>query len=295
MNDYLVKAIDKTKTLRLLTISAKNLVSTAQVKHQTAPTASAVLGRTLIGSTLLAAAQLVEGDELTVRLMGDGPAGAVIVTAKSDLTVKGYMQNPQVNLPLKSNGHLDVAKAVGHGELQVTKDLGLKQPYTGEVPLISGEIAEDFTYYLAQSEQIPASVGLSVFVNPNQTIGAAGGFMLQALPGASDKTLEQVTQRIKDLPALSELLTANETPEQLAKRILGDDAKIFDPEEVAFKCDCAKEKYADILETLPTKQLKEMIDDGQAELVCHFCQNQYSFTADELQAILAKKAEDQEY
>ena len=158
------------------------MVSEAQKRHDLWSASAAVLGRTLVGSLLLAGAELTDKEELTVRLLGNGPVGPTIVTAKSDLTVKGYVKNPHIALPPKKNGHIDVKKAVGQGWFEVTKDLGLKEPYTGQVPIVSGEIAEDFAYYLTKSEQIPSAVGLSVFVNPNNSIGEAGGFMLQALP-----------------------------------------------------------------------------------------------------------------
>lgn len=290
MSDYLIKAIDKTKTLRLLAINAKDLVSEAQKRHDTWSASSAVLGRTMIGSLLLAGGLLKDKDELTVRLLGNGPVGATIVTAQADLKVKGYVQNPHIALPPKANGHIDVAKAVGQGWLEVTKDMGLKEPYTGEVPIVSGEIAEDFTYYLAKSEQIPSAVGLSVFVEPNNSIGAAGGFMMQALPGASDSTLKSVEEKIKALPQLSTMFLDGVTPENLAERILGTDCKILDKQEVSFACDCSKEKYTDILRTLKPDQLKEMIEkDHGAELVCRFCRNKYQFSEDELKKILAEQ------
>lgn len=290
MTDYLIRAIDKTKNLRFLAISAKDLVSEAQKRHDTWSASSAVLGRTLVGGVLLAAALLKDKDELTVRLLGDGPVGATVVTAKADLTVKGYVKNPHVALPPKEKGHIDVARAVGKGWLEVTKDQGLKEPYTGQVPIISGEIAEDFTYYLAKSEQIPSAVGLSVFVQPNNSIGEAGGFMLQALPGASDELLQKVEDRIKNLPNLSTMFLDGAKPEDLAKKILGDDCKILSKEDVAFACDCSKEKYSEILATLKPSELQEMIDkDHGAELVCQFCKEKYHYSQEDLQEILAKQ------
>ena len=284
MKDYLVKAIDKTKNLRLITVNAKGLVGEAQKRHDTWSASSAVLGRTLIGGLLLSAALLKDKDELTVRLLGNGPVGATVVTAKADLTIKGH-----IALPPKKDGHIDVARAVGEGWLEVTKDQGLKEPYTGQVPIVSGEIAEDFTYYLAKSEQIPSAVGLSVFVEPNNSIGAAGGFVLQALPGATDEQLAQVEKRIKALPNLSTLFLDGMTPENLAERILGTDCKILAKEDVAFSCDCSKEKYSKILATLKPGQLKEMIEkDHGAELVCRFCKEKYHFTEDELKDVLKK-------
>ena len=289
MNDYLIRAIDKDKKLRLLAITAKDVVSEAQKRHDTWSASSAVLGRTMVGGLLLAGALLKDKDELTVRLLGNGPVGATVVTAQADLTVKGYVQTPHIALPPKKDGHIDVAKAVGQGWLEVTKDQGLKEPYTGEVPIVSGEIAEDFTYYLAKSEQIPSAVGLSVFVEPNNSIGAAGGFMMQALPGADDALLEKVEKRIKALPNLSTMFLDGTTPEDLAKKILGDDCKVLDKQEVSFACDCSKEKYSEILATIKPDQLKEMIEkDHGAELTCRFCGEKYHFSEDELKDIQKK-------
>ena len=289
MSDYLIKAIDKTKNLRLLTITAKDLVQEAQTRHDTWSASSAVLGRTLLAGVLLAGAELTDQEELTIRLLGNGPVGPTIVTAKSDLTVKGYVKNPHIALPPKENGHIDVKKAVGEGWLEVTKDLGLKEPYTGQVPIVSGEIAEDIAYYLTKSEQIPSAVGLSVFVNPNNTIGEASGFMLQALPGASDSLITKTIARINNLPTLSSAFLAGLTPEKLAAMILGDDCKILEKDEVAFKCDCSKEKYGKILATMKKSQIEAMInEDHGAELTCSFCGNKYHYTEDELKAILTK-------
>lgn len=295
MSDYLIKAIDKTKNLRLLTITAKEMVGEAQKRHDTWSASSAVLGRTMVASVLLAGAELTDKEELTVRLLGNGPVGPTVVTAKADLTVKGYIKNPHIALPTKDNGHIDVKKAVGQGWLEVTKDLGLKQPYTGQVPIVSGEIAEDFAYYLTKSEQIPSAVGLSVFVNPNNTIGEAGGFMLQALPGASDELIDRTIKRINELPALSTSFLDGMTPEDLARKILGTDCKILEKDDVAFKCDCSKEKYAGILETLKSSQLNEIIsEDHGAELTCNFCGNKYHYSEQELKDILAKKKADKD-
>ena len=289
MSDYLIKAIDKTKNLRLLTITAKDLVQEAQTRHNTWSASSAVLGRTLLAGVLLAGAELTDKEELTIRLLGNGPVGPTIVTAKSDLTVKGYVKNPHIALPPKENGHIDVKKAVGAGWLEVTKDLGLKEPYTGQVPIVSGEIAEDIAYYLTKSEQIPSAVGLSVFVNPNNTIGEASGFMLQALPGASDSLITKTIERINNLPTLSSAFLAGLTPEKLAAMILGDDCKILEKDEVAFKCDCSKEKYGKILATMKKSQIEAMInEDHGAELTCSFCGNKYHYTEDELKTILTK-------
>ena len=290
MTDYLIKAIDKNKNIRLLTVNAHDLVQEAQTRHDTWSDSSAVLGRTLIAGILLAGAELTDKEELTVRLLGDGPVGHTVVTAKSDLTVKGYVKNPHIALPPKKDGHIDVKKAVGQGWLEVTKDLGLKEPYTSQVPIVSGEIAEDIAYYLTKSEQIPSAVGLSVFVNPNNSIGAAAGFMLQALPGASDSLIDQTIEGINQLPALSSSFLNGMTPEELAKLILGENCKLLSKDNVAYQCDCSKEKYAQILATIDKKQLEEMITkDHGAELTCNFCGNKYHYSEAELKAILAQR------
>lgn len=296
MSDYLIKAIDHEKKLRLLTITAKDVVSEAQKRHDTWITSSAVLGRTLVGSLLLAGAELTDQEELTVRLLGNGPVGPTIVTAKADLTARGYVMNPHIALAPKKNGHINVAKAVGQGFLEVTKDLGLKQPYTGQVPIVSGEIAEDLAYYLTKSEQIPSAVGLSVFVNPNNTIGEASGFMLEALPGAGDDLITRTIKRIKALPALSSAFLSGMTPEKLAEKILGSGWKLLEKDPVAFKCNCSKKRYAAMLETLKTSDLLAMInEDHGAELTCNFCGNKYHYSEDELKAILQKKKADRKY
>lgn len=288
--DYLVKGIDGTKNFRAIALRTTNLVEDAHSRHDTWSASSAALGRTLTGTILLAAAELTDDEELTVRIQGDGPVGGIVATGKADYTVKGYIQNAHVALPTTKAGKIDVGRAVGQGLLAVTKDLGLKEPFTGQSALISGEIAEDLTYYLAQSEQIPSSVGLAVFVNPNESIGAAGGFILQALPGATEAQITKVEQRIKNLRPLSEQFLAGVTPEQLLAQILGDDCKLLETSPVAFECDCSKEKFGKIIATLARKDLLEMVnEDHGAEASCKFCGNHYEFSEAELQQMLAAK------
>lgn len=288
--DYLVKAIDATKNFRAIAIRTTNLVEEAHERHDTWSASSAALGRTLTGTILLAAAELTDDEELTVRIQGDGPVGGIVATGKADYTVKGYLGNAHVALPTTKAGKIDVGQAVGKGQLSVTKDLGLKEPFTGQSALISGEIAEDLTYYLAKSEQIPSSVGLAVFVNPNESIGAAGGFILQAMPGATEAQIATVEGRIKNLEQLSQQFLAGVTPEELVQKILGEDAKILETSPVAFACDCGKEKFGKIIATLARKDLVDMInEDHGAEANCKFCGNHYKFSEDDLQAMLAAK------
>ena len=207
------------------------------------------------------------------------------------------MGNPHVNLPSNDKGKIDVAGAVGtKGTLSVTKMApGDKTPYTGEVNLVSGELGDDFTYYLAQSEQIPSAVGLSVFVNTDDSIEVAGGFMIQVMPGASDEEISKLEKTLKGMPLVSEMLRDGDTPEDILTKMFGDDLKILDKMPVRYECDCSKQRFARALESISTKDLKKLIDeDHHAETVCQFCGKKYEFSEDELQLIYDKKVADAE-
>lgn len=285
--DYLVRALAFDGTISARAVRATEVVSAAQKAHDTWSASSAALGRCLVAGLLLGSTQKGEV-QLTIKVQGNGPAGAIIVDANTFGQVKGYIQNPHVSLPLNEKGKIDVRGAVGtEGSLTVIKDLGLKEPFVGQVPLVSGELGEDFTYYMAASEQIPSSIGLSVLVNPDETIRAAGGFMLQVMPGATEETIAALEERLAHLPLVSTLLDEGETPEQILMRILGEEnVEFVGTEEVAFACDCSKERFAKSLMSLGEKTLQEMIDeDHGAEAVCHFCNQKYHFTEAELQAL----------
>ena len=286
--DYLVKALAYDGIVRAYAVNATQTVAEAQRRHETWHTASAALGRSLVGGLLLGATLKGE-DKLTVKIMGDGPAGAIIVDSNAKGEVKGYIQNPKVALPLNAQGKLDVRGAVGtQGLFTVIKDLGLKEPFTGQTPIVSGELGEDFTYYLASSEQVPSAVGLSVLVNPDDTIQTAGGFMIQIMPGASDEIITCLEQKLASLPRVSSLLADGMTPEQILETIL-DDTTIFYLETmpVQFKCDCSKEKFGSALITLGTSELNEMIEeDHGAETVCSFCGNKYHFSEQDLHELV---------
>lgn len=290
MADYLVKALAYDGVVRAYAVNATDTVAEAQRRHETWHTASAALGRALVG-TLLLGSTLKGEDKLTVKILGDGPAGAIIVDGNAKGEVKGYIQNPKVALPLNAQGKIDVRGAVGtQGLFVVIKDLGLKEPFTGQTPIVSGELGEDFTYYLASSEQIPSAVGLSVLVNPDDTIRTAGGFMLQIMPGASEELISRLEQKLASLPRVSSLLDSGMTPEQILETIL-DDTTIFylETQPVCFKCDCNKDKFATALITLGTKELQEMIDeDHGAETVCSFCGNKYHFSEQDLQGLITE-------
>lgn len=289
MTDYLVRAVTEDGAFRMLAVNGSEIVQTAQQDHATLPASSAALGRTLIGTLLLSSALLKDEEKLTVRILGDGPVGGIIADGNAKGEVKGYIQNPQVNLPLNPLGKIDVRRAVGtKGMVSVTKDLGLKQPFTGQVPITSGEIAEDLTYYLAKSEQIPSAMGLSVFVNQDNSIGVAGGFLIQTLPGATDEQLTGLEKRLKEIPLVSNLLREGQTPEAILKTIFADQPiKFLGQTPVQFKCDCSKERFGKALATLPRHELQAMIDeDHGADAVCKFCNTHYQFDVDELKNIL---------
>ncbi|GAA3015829.1 Hsp33 family molecular chaperone HslO [Tetragenococcus solitarius] len=284
MNDYLVKAMAYGGFVRVYAVNATDTVSQAQKRHDTWNTASAALGRSLIGGLLLGSTVKGE-DTITVRVEGDGPGGTIIVTSNGRGEVKGYIQNPYVSLPLNEQGKIDVRGAVGtKGMLSVTKDLGLKEPFSGQVPIVSGELGADFTYYLAVSEQVPSSVGVSVLVDTDDSIKTAGGFMLQMMPGASEEVATALEERLQYLPNISTMLDEGKTPEEILDFIFADESVVvLDKIPVQFKCDCSKERFAAGLISLGAQEIQNIIDeDHGAEAVCSFCGNKYYFTDKEL-------------
>ena len=289
--DYLVKSISKDGKFRAYAVNASQLVEKAHEIHDTWSASSAALGRTLIGTLLLATASLQGEAGMTVKIQGDGPVGFIVADGTAQGTVKGYMGNNHVSLPANEKGKIDVSGAVGkHGTLSVNKMApGDKTPYTGQVNLVSGELGDDFTYYLAQSEQIPSAVGLSVFVNPDESIEVAGGFMIQVLPGASDEEISKLEKKLKDLPLVSEMLRDGDTPEDILKRIFGDQLKILDRMPVSYRCDCSKERFAHALASIAKKDLEKMInEEHHAEAVCQFCGKKYEISEQELKDIYDK-------
>jgi len=291
MADYLVKSLAYDCQLRAYAIDATQTVAYAQKAHDTWSAASAALGRSIVGTVLLSSASLSGNEKMTVKIQGDGPVGGIVVDGNANGTVKGYLQHPHVHLPLNDNHKIDVKGAVGtQGMLSVTKDMGLKDPFTGQVPLVSGELGEDFTYYLAKSEQIPSAVGLSVFVKDNNLIEAAGGFMIQVMPGATDDVLDHLEQRLNEIPMVSQMMKDGKTPEDILYEILGqENVQVLDTLPVKYECDCNKDRFAEALSSIPAYQIDEMIaQDHGAEAVCHFCGTKYQFTEEELQQIKEK-------
>ncbi|ARK28467.1 Hsp33 family molecular chaperone HslO [Halalkalibacter krulwichiae] len=290
MGDYLVKATAFNGKVRAYSLVATDMVNEAVRRQGTWPTASAALGRAMMASTMMAT--MLKGDsKLTVRIEGQGPIGAIIVDANTKGETRGYVSNPQVHFDLNSQGKLDVARAVGtNGHLSVVKDLGMKENFTGSVPLVSGELGEDFTYYFASSEQTPSSVGVGVLVNPDNTILAAGGFIIQLMPGADDAVIEEIEKRLSSIPPISKLVEAGMPPEEMIYALLGDDnVKILDTQSITFACRCSKERIESAIISLGKAEIQSMIDeDGGAETHCSFCNEEYKLTKEELENLLEK-------
>lgn len=288
MSDKLIKALGYNDQIRVYVIDATEMVKEAQQKHASWCAATAALGRAMVGTTLLGAT--LKGEEkLTVRIEGDGPVGYLLVDSNGQGETKGYIKNPEVNLPLNEKGKIDVKGAVGtEGMLTVSKDLGMKKPFVGQVPLVSGELGEDFTYYMAASEQVPSAIGLSVLVNPDETVQAAGGFMVQVLPNAEEETVKAVEDTIAELPLVSHLMEQGETPEEILNRLVKEESvRILESMPVVFKCDCSKERFKDAIVTLGEQEIQDMIDeDHGADAVCHFCRTSYHFDEKELKDLI---------
>ena len=291
--DYVVRATALDGQIRALVGQTKELVEEARQKHHTSPIATAALGRTLTAGLLLA--QDLKGDNtLTIRVMGDGPLGGIIVTADAAGGVRGYVQEPEVYLPSRE-GKLDVGGAVGkNGTLHVSKDLGMKEPYVGSVPLVSGEIAEDLTYYLAASEQIPSVTALGVLVNTDGRVIAAGGFILQLMPGATESTISWLEGRLVNLEPVSTMLARGLSPADILREVLGEstEIKILGSQAVSFRCQCSREKLMTLLVSLGREELANIRqEEGQVEVRCHFCNEVYSFAGPQLEQLIEESSD----
>lgn len=291
--DYLVRAVAGDGRVRAFACRTTNLVEEARRRHDTWPTATAALGRVLTGTALLAA-QLKDDASVTVRVTGSGPLGVILAVGETDGSVRGYVRNPHVDLPLRPDGKLDVGGAVGlPGFLHVTRDLGLGTPYTGSVPLVSGEIGDDLTAFLVRSDQTPSVVGVGVLVNPAGDVRAAGGFLLQLLPGHPDDWIRRLEGNIRQLEGISRLIDAGLTPEAMVERGLeGLAPRILGRQPLAFRCRCDRQRVERALLSLGPEQLEAMLrEDGGAELRCHFCGTVYRVSAAELDALLVRARE----
>ena len=288
MEDYLVRAIAADGQVRAFAAYTKNTVETARQAHNTSPVVTAGLGRLLTAGAMMGSMMKGDRDVLTIKAEGSGPVGHYLVTADSKGNVKGYAANPNVILPANAAGKLDVGGSLGVGLLTVIKDLGLKEPYTGTCELISGEIAEDLTYYFASSEQTPSSVGLGVLMTKDNTVNVAGGFIIQLMPDATEETISIVEEKISTIKSVTSMLENGLDPEGIINLILGGlDPEILDKMPVRFHCNCSKERVSKALIAIGRKELDNIIADNEPiEVKCHFCNKAYNFTVDELKKLV---------
>lgn len=288
--DYLVRGLGFDGKVRAFAVRTTDTVAEAQRRHNTWPIVSAALGRSMTAGVMMGA-MLKGEDKITAKIEGNGPIGPIIVDANANGEVRGFVTNPHVHFELNAQGKLDVRAGVGDsGMLTIVKDLGMRDMFSGQVPIVSGEIAEDFTYYFAVSEQVPSSVGLGVLVNPDNTVKAAGGFILQLMPGCDDETIDEIEAHIATLEPVSKMIEKGFTPEQILEAVLGaGHVQVLGQLPVKFQCQCSRQRFGDAIIGLGKQEIQEMIDeDGQAEAVCHFCTESYVFDRNDLERFVAE-------
>ncbi len=289
MKDYIVNAITSNGAIRVVAADTTELCNRAQEIHKMSPTAAAALGRTLTAAAIMGSMLKNSEDSMTLQLNGGGPIGKVVAVGDGNAKVKGYVSNPLVDLPLNEKGKLDVGGAIGrNGMLGIVRDLGLKEPYVGQVPLVNGEVAEDLTQYYATSEQLPTAVALGVLVDVDYTIKAAGGFILQVLPGAYDEDIDNVEKTVASLSSVTEMLDSGKKPEDIVAHLLSDyEIEYFDNVVPQYSCDCSRERTDRALISIGKEELEKIInEDGKAQITCHFCDNVYDYTKEELENLL---------
>ena len=288
MKDYLVKALAYNDQVRAYAVNTTVTVEEARRRHHTWPTASAALGRSMTASVMLGA--MLKGEEkITVKINGGGPIGTILVDTNAKGEVRGYVSNPHTHFDLNEQGKLDVKRAVGtNGLMTISKDIGLQHPFVGQIPITSGEIGEDFTSYLFNSEQTASAVGVGVLVNPDNTIQTAGGFIIQLLPGAEEEIISAIEERLKVIAPISSMIADGMTPEQILEQVLGiGNVKILEKMLVQFQCQCSEERVTNAIISLGSEEILDMIQtDGQAEANCHFCNETYHFTKENLEALM---------
>ena len=288
MSDYIVRATAADSQIRAFAITSKDLVEQSRIYHNTSPVITAALGRLLTGGAMMGAMMKGEKDVLTLQIMCSGPAKGLTVTADSKGNVKGYPQVPDVILPANAKGKLDVGGALDLGVLSVIKDIGMKEPYIGQVQLQTGEIGDDLTYYFATSEQVPSAVGLGVLMNKDNTVKQAGGFIIQLMPFTDDEIIEKLEKKVAEVTSVTDLLEQGATPESLLEQILGEfGLEINETLPVQYHCDCSKERVTRVIASIGKKDIQEMIDDNEPiEVNCQFCDKHYVFSTEELKEII---------
>ncbi|MFA6309557.1 MAG: Hsp33 family molecular chaperone HslO [Clostridia bacterium] len=289
MKDYIVRATAAGGTVRVFAAVTTNMVEKARITHDLSPVATAALGRTLTAIAMMSLMLKNESDTITLQIKGDGPLGGIITVADGASKIRGYVNNPKVFIPLNNEGKLDVASAVGKkGYLNLIRDMGLKEPYIGFVDLISGEIAEDISYYFAHSEQIPTALALGVLVDTDESVISAGGYLIQLMPDADEGLINYIENTIRAIPSITEMISYGETPETIMEILFGEkDLIISDRTETEYVCSCSREKMERNLISLGVKEIQDIIDEQHsAELVCHFCNSTYNFNETELKKLV---------
>ncbi len=291
MTDRLVRAITADGMVKATAVTTRELTERARQIHKTLPVVTAALGRTLAAASMMGNALKSEGASLSIQVRGGGPVGAIVAISDSEGNVRGYAEHPQVDLPLRSDGKLDVGAAVGcDGTLTVIKDLHMKEPYIGSVQLLGGEIAEDIAQYFVESEQIPTACALGVLVGRDQSVRCAGGYLIQLLPGAGEDIISKVETGVYAAGAVTKLLTANDDPEAMLRTVLSDfELEVLETAPVAYHCTCSRNRVERALLSLGAEELQQLIDEqGQAELTCQFCDQVHRFSGEDLRRILER-------
>ena len=288
MNDYIIRATAANDQIRAFAAVTSELTEEARQRHKTSPVATAALGRLLTGGAMMGSMMKGEKDVLTLQIECGGPIGGITVTADSNADVKGYVNNPNVILPPNAQGKLDVSGALGPGFLNVIKDIGLREPYNGQTHLVSGEIAEDLTYYFATSEQVPSSVGLGVLMDKDNHVRQAGGFIIQVMPDTDDEVIDKLEARLGEVHSVTDMLDKGMTPEDILGYVLdGMDVEILETIPTQYKCNCSVERVSKAIASIGKKDLQEMIDDGEPiEVNCQFCGSHYKFDTEQLKTFM---------
>lgn len=289
MKDYLIRGIDKTGNIRIFVATTTNMVEEARTTHNTSPTATAALGRALTAASMMGVMMKNENDRLTLKISGDGPLGTIMIVANNKGIVKGYVDHPYADVPSREDGKLDVGKLVGpNGTITTIMDLGLKDPYVGQANLVSGEIAEDLAMYYAISEQQPSAIGLGVLVDKDISVKSAGGYIIQLLPDVSDEDITKIEEAISKTPSISSLIDKGLSPEDIMHQLLSEfEMEILDRVDIKYQCDCSRERIEGVLLSIGKKEIEAMIEeDGEGEVVCHFCNTKYHFSKEELEKLI---------
>ncbi|MFK7696887.1 Hsp33 family molecular chaperone HslO [Paenibacillus sp. HJGM_3] len=286
--DYLIRATALNGKVRAFAANITGILEELRARHKTSPVATAALGRTLAAAAMMGA--MLKGEEkLTIQVKGNGPIGQIVVEANADGDLRGYVDDPSVELPLNGKGKLDVAGAVGtEGFIYIIKDLGLREPYRGSTPIVSGELGEDFTYYFAKSEQTPSAVALGVLVDTDRTVRTSGGFIIQLMPGLAEEEIAELEARLSGLPPITTMLDQGLSLEAILNEVL-EDVQVKERMDLQFRCKCSQERVEQTLISLGRDELEDMIARNEpAEVVCHFCNETYRFDTEHLQALLER-------